>query len=73
MLRRVTSASLLNKPTHRPGQKVTNRPILPHKAATLAAPVAAWQASRKNAHVKANWRFTTKDARVKLHRLYPAV
>jgi hypothetical protein len=40
---------------------------------TLVDEVAAWQTSRNKAHVKANWRFTTKEARVKLHRLYPAV
>ena len=40
---------------------------------TLVDEVAAWQASRNKAIVKANWRFTTKEARVKLHRLYPAV
>ena len=39
----------------------------------LVDEIAAWQAKRNMAHVKANWRFTTKDARVKLHRLYPAV
>lgn len=40
---------------------------------TLVDENAAWQARRNKAHVKANWRFTTKEARVKLHRLYPAV
>lgn len=40
---------------------------------TLVDEIAAWQARRNKAHVKANWRFTTKEARVKLHRLYPAV
>jgi hypothetical protein len=40
---------------------------------TLVDEVAAWQASRNKAHLKANWRFTTKEARVKLHRLYPSV
>jgi uncharacterized small protein (DUF1192 family) len=40
----------------------------------LADEIAAWRVSRRNkAHVKANWRFSTKEARVKLHRLCPAV
>jgi len=33
--------------------------------------VAAWQADRNNRDAKIHWRFTTKDARVKLLRLYP--
>ncbi len=32
---------------------------------------AAWQASRPVAQVK--WRFTTSNARIKLHRLYPSI
>ena len=40
---------------------------------TLIDEVTAWQASRNKAHVKSNWQFTTEEARVKLHRLYPAV
>ena len=39
---------------------------------TLAAEVAAWEDSRNKKHVKADWHFTTADARVKLKRLYPA-
>jgi hypothetical protein len=35
--------------------------------------VAAWQASRNKPHIKADWQFTTADARVKLTRLYPAI
>ena len=45
---------------------------IPNKQ-TLVDEIAAWQTSRNKAHVKANWRFTTREARVKLHRLYPAV
>ncbi|MBC7445544.1 MAG: IS630 family transposase, partial [Polaromonas sp.] len=33
--------------------------------------VAAWQARRDNLQAKVNWQFTTKDARIKLKRLYP--
>ena len=42
-------------------------------AATLAAEVAAWQAGRNAAGVKADWQFTTADARTKLRRLYPVL
>ena len=35
--------------------------------------VAAWEAERNRKHAKANWQFTTADARVKLKRLYPAL
>ena len=35
--------------------------------------VEAWEAERNRKHAKANWQFTTADARVKLKRLYPAL
>ncbi len=38
---------------------------------TLTKEVAAWQDERNTNHTKANWRFTTADARIKLKRLYP--
>ncbi len=38
---------------------------------TLIREVAAWQASRNKNQTKANWRFTTADARIKLRHLYP--
>ena len=38
---------------------------------TVRSEVAAWQARRDNIQAKVNWQFTTKDARVKLKRLYP--
>jgi len=31
----------------------------------------AWQEARNNKNAKVNWQFTTKDARIKLSRLYP--
>ena len=37
----------------------------------LIAEVAAWEHHRNNHHAKADWQFTTADARVKLARLYP--
>jgi len=38
---------------------------------TLAKETAAWQKRRNKHHAKANWQFTTADARVKLKALYP--
>ncbi len=38
---------------------------------TLEREVAAWQDHRNKHHAKADWQFTTDDARVKLKRLYP--
>ena len=40
---------------------------------TLIEEVAAWEASRNKNNTKANWQFTTADARIKLKRLYPAM
>lgn len=34
---------------------------------------SAWQEFRNNKDAKVNWQFTTKDARVKLERLYPTL
>jgi hypothetical protein len=45
---------------------------IPDKA-TLIEAVAAWKAHRNKHHAKANWRFTTADARVKLKHLYPSL
>jgi DDE superfamily endonuclease len=33
----------------------------------------AWQQHRNNKGAKVNWQFTTKDARIKLRRLYPTL
>lgn len=33
--------------------------------------IAAWQSDRNHRGAPVNWRFTTKDARIKLTRLYP--
>ena len=38
---------------------------------TLDQEVTAWQDHRNKHHAKADWQFTTADARVKLKRLYP--
>ncbi len=44
---------------------------IPNKQ-TLKKEVAAWQKHRNKHHAKANWQFTTADARVKLKNLYPS-
>ena len=38
---------------------------------TVRSEVAAWQVLRDNLQAKVNWQFTTKDARVRIKRLYP--
>ena len=35
--------------------------------------VAAWQRNRNDKNAVINWRFTNKDARIKLKRLYPSI
>ena len=35
--------------------------------------VEAWQNHRNNKCAKINWRFTTKESRIKLKRLYPLI
>jgi DDE superfamily endonuclease len=35
--------------------------------------VTAWEVARNKHHAKADWQFTTADARVKLKRLYPSL
>lgn len=45
---------------------------IPEKAA-LKKEVAAWQTERNHSGATINWRFTTKDARIKLKRLYPSL
>ena len=39
----------------------------------LIEEVAAWEAQRNKHHAKADWQFTTDDARMKLKRLYPSI
>lgn len=38
----------------------------------LKSEVTAWETRRNSESTKADWRFTTQDARIKLKRLYPA-
>jgi hypothetical protein len=37
----------------------------------LKTEIAAWEADRNKYHTKADWQFTTDDARIKLKHLYP--
>ena len=41
--------------------------------ATLAREIEAWQNDRNNKASKVKWQFKTKDARIKLRRLYPII
>ncbi|MGA8623211.1 MAG: IS630 family transposase [Pseudolabrys sp.] len=45
-------------------RRIANKQILAHE-------VTAWQDHRNNHHAKADWQFTTANARIKLKRLYP--
>lgn len=40
---------------------------------TLKTEVEAWQKQRNQEKTWIDWRFTTADARIKLHRLYPSI
>ena len=42
-------------------------------AGELVREVAAWEDERNERAVEVRWRFTTADARIKLHRLYPSL
>jgi hypothetical protein len=39
----------------------------------LRREVAAWEGQRNERGAEVRWRFTTADARIKLHRLYPSL
>jgi hypothetical protein len=43
-----------------------------HTIEMMQKEVKAWQENRNNQNAKINWQFTTKNARVKLKRLYPS-
>jgi hypothetical protein len=45
---------------------------IPDKQA-LIEEVAAWEGDRNENHAKADWQFTTANARIKLKRLYPTL
>ncbi|HTC34034.1 MAG TPA: IS630 family transposase [Bryobacteraceae bacterium] len=40
---------------------------------TLIDEIAAWEHDRNANHTKADWQFTTKNARIKLKHLYPSI
>ena len=40
---------------------------------TLIDEIAAWEHERNTNHTKADWQFTTKNARIKLKHLYPSI
>ena len=40
---------------------------------TLIEKVAAWEKTRNASQATVHWRFTTHDARIKLHKLYPSI
>jgi hypothetical protein len=40
---------------------------------TLTKEVTAWRNQRNKTNAKADWQFTTADARIKLKRLYPTL
>ena len=49
---------------------------LPERVGTRVAlqqRVSAWEQRRNQAGVKADWQFTTAEARIKLRKLYPTV
>ena len=39
----------------------------------LARVTSVWEEDRNERGVEVKWRFTTADARIKLHRLYPSL
>jgi hypothetical protein len=39
---------------------------------TLCREASAWESDRNANATKANWQFTTEDARIKLERFYPS-
>jgi len=41
--------------------------------ATLEQHIAVWEQRRNQSGNKANWQFTTEDARIKLRKLYPTI
>jgi hypothetical protein len=56
--------------------QVLNKQCLKQHIATIEEvkeQVDAWGTNRDNSKSKINWQFTTKDARIKLKRLYPSI
>jgi hypothetical protein len=42
-------------------------------AERLKREVAAWEEDRNERAIEVRWRFSTADARITLHRLYPSL
>ena len=66
----------LNLTSTAPHQSACSRRDLPDRVGereTLERHVAAWQRRRNAPRTKAEWRFTTADARIKLRKLYPTI
>jgi hypothetical protein len=58
------------------GRNSTYRPVQILEAGskqTLIDEIAAWENGRNAHHTKANWHFTTPNARIKLKHLYPSM
>jgi len=56
--------------------QVLNKQCLKRHISTMVEikeQVDAWKTQRDNKKSKINWQFTTKDARIKLKRLYPSI
>ena len=47
-------------------RRIPGRDVLKHET-------QAWQGQRNRDGVRADWRFTTQDARIKLKSLYPSI
>jgi hypothetical protein len=52
----------------KPSYGLRLRQVMPEVTKTE---LAAWQQERNQEHAKVKWQFTTADARIKLHHLYP--
>ena len=55
---------------------ILSRQCLDHRIPdqnTLKVEVAVWESDRNQDKYKMDWRFTIKDARVKLKTLYPTI
>lgn len=55
---------------------VLKRQAIAHRVAdkaTLSEQINQWQMQRNQKHIKANWQFKAKDARIKLKKLYPTI
>ena len=51
-------------------RQLLRRPI--ESAEDLRREVSAWEGDRNERMVGVHWQFTTAEARIKLHRLYPS-